>query len=186
MSLRHAILGIIEFQPVHGYEIRRVLQEGISSFWPVNLAGIYPGLRRLEEEGLVTHRMEATHEGRPDRKVFEITESGRKEMARWRDLEPEGQAGWRNPLYLKLLFAREENLPAALGWIDKTLETLRAAADATRSELHNPEAFDTFFVRFMRESGLAHAELQLELLQELRAKIAAYLESEAGATASSR
>ena len=48
MSLRHAILGIVEYEPMHGYQIRQVLGEGMASFWPVNLAAIYPALRKLE------------------------------------------------------------------------------------------------------------------------------------------
>ena len=42
MSLRHAILGVLEYQPLHGYALKCVLEQGISYFWPVNLAAIYP------------------------------------------------------------------------------------------------------------------------------------------------
>jgi DNA-binding PadR family transcriptional regulator len=171
MSLRHAILGIVDYKPMHGYEIKRVLDEGISSFWPVNLAAIYPSLRRLEAEGLVAHRTEKSAEGRPDRKVFEITDAGRDELARWRRLPPEGTNQTRVPLFLKLLFAKPENLGDAIHWIDKELEDRRGEATGLRAELDDPRAFSTFFVRFMRESGLAHTELQIELLQELRARV---------------
>ncbi len=183
MSLRHAILGIVEFRPMHGYEIKRVLGEGISTFWPVHLAAIYPSLRRLEDEGLVAHRTEKSGEGRPDRKVYEITDAGREELARWRRLPPEGLTQSKVPLYLKLLFAKPENLGDALHWIEKEIETSRGAADLLRAELHNPQAFSTFFVRFMRESGLAHVELQLELLEDLRARIQEKLEARARAAA---
>lgn len=183
MSLRHAILGIVDFQPLHGYEIKRVLEEGISTFWPVNLAAIYPSLRRLEAEGLVAHRTEKSVEGRPDRKVYEITEAGREELARWRRLPPEGLTQSRVPLYLKLLFAKPENLGDTVHWIDKELEVGRAVSQHLRSELANPHAFSTFFVRFMRESGLAHAELQIELLEELRARIVERLHSQDAAEA---
>jgi len=178
MSLRHAILGILEIRPMHGYQVKRVLDEGISGFWPVNLAAIYPSLRRLEEEGLVAHRLEATAEGRPDRKVYELTDAGREELARWRPLMPDGNVGWKNPLYLKLLFARSENYHDALGWVEKALEEHRAAVDQIRTELANPDLHPTFFVRFMRESGLAHNELQVEMLSELRERLIRELASE--------
>jgi len=177
MSLRHAILGIVEFAPMHGYQIKGVLEEGISAFWPVKLAAIYPSLHRLEEEGLVTHCTQVTGDGRPSRKVYEITDSGREELARWRHLPPEDGDRTRVPLYLKLFFAKAENLPDALEWIDKALELARGRAEGLRGELENPKAFSTFFVRFMRESGLAHTELQIELLQELRARVAQKVEA---------
>ncbi len=176
MSLRHAILGIVDYAPTHGYQIKRVLEEGISSFWPVNLAAIYPSLRKLEEDGLVAHRRERSADGRPDRKVFEITDAGREELARWRTLPPEGHTQSKVPLFLKLFFAKPENLGDAIGWIDKEIELSRGQAASLRSDLANPEAFSTFFVRFMRESGLAHAELQVELLQELRGQLQAAME----------
>jgi PadR family transcriptional regulator, regulatory protein AphA len=177
VSLRHAILGIVEFRPMHGYEIKRVLGEGISTFWPVHLAAIYPSLRRLEHEGLVAHRTEKSAEGRPDRKIFELTDAGREELARWRRLPPEGATQSKVPLYLKLLFAKPENLGDALHWIDKELETSRGTASQLRAELHDPQAYSTFFVRFMRESGLAHVELQIELLEDLRSRIQERLEA---------
>lgn len=185
MSLRHAILGIVDWQPMHGYEIKRVLEEGVSTFWPVNLGAIYPSLRRLEAEGLVRHRREASPDGRPDRKVYEVTEAGREELARWRRLPPEGPPQTRVPLYLKLLFARPENLPEVVQWIDKELETARARADALRSALHepfaDPDALPFFFVQFMRESGLGHTELGIEFLEDLRARVLRRLEAgEAG------
>ncbi len=175
-SLRHAILGIDEFQPVHGYEIRRILQEGISSFWPVNLAGIYPSLRRLEEQGLVTHSYEPSADGRPDRKVFEITEAGRTEMARWRRLPPEGKPSGKVPLYLKLLFMREENLRDSLDWIDKAIEDARENADRIRQDMSDPNRLETIFTRHMRETGLAYAEISIEKLVELRERVVRHAE----------
>ncbi len=178
MSLRHAILGIVEFQPIHGYEIRRVLQEGMSSFWPVNLAGIYPSLAKLEEDGLVTHRVEPSEAGRPARKVFEITPAGREEMSRWRHLPPEGQESFKSPLFLKLLFTRQENQRDSVDWINKEIEAGRARSERMRAEIEKPD-LDTVFTDFMRKLGLAHTETKVELLEELRDKVLAQIDSRA-------
>ena len=171
MSLRHAILGILDYREMHGYQLKRVLDEGISTFWPVNLAAIYPSLRKLEEDGLVAWRREATEQGRPDRKVYTITDAGREELAQWRQLPPDGGPSLRNPLYLKLLFAHEKDFPEAITWVDKQVDRTRANLDQLRADLANPKAFSTFFVKFLRESGVQHLELQVELLQELRARM---------------
>lgn len=171
MSLRHAILGILDYRPMHGYALKRVLEEGIATFWPVNLAAIYPSLRKLEDDGLVSHRSVAGADGRPNRKVYEVTEAGRQELARWRPLPPEGDPVLRSPLYLKLLFAQPEDLPAVRDWVDKAMQDATATANGLRADLANPNLFSTFFVRFMRESGIAHAELQAELLADLRDRL---------------
>lgn len=171
MSLRHAILGILDYRPLHGYELKRVLEKGISSFWPVNLGAIYPNLHALETEGLVGHHTESTAEGRPDRKVYTITETGREELARWRRLPPEGYTRTRSPLLLKLLFARRENLDDVLEWIDAEVQFAHAAVAFLEAQLANPQAFSTFFVKFLRESGVAHLKLHGERLQELQDRI---------------
>jgi len=176
MSLRHAILGIVEFQPIHGYELRRVLQEGMSAFWPVNLAGIYPSLAKLEEDGLVTHRVEESEAGRPSRKVFEITPAGREEMSRWRHLPPEGQESFKSPLFLKLLFTRQENQRDSVDWINKEIEDGRARVERMRSQMEKPD-LDTVFTNFMRKLGLANTETKIELLEELRDKVLTEIES---------
>lgn len=169
MSLRHAILGILNHREMHGYQIKCVLEQGISTFWPVKLAAIYPGLRRLEEEGLVAWRREAGADGRPDRKVYAITKGGQEELARWRRLPPEGVPSVRNPLYLKLLFATEADLPEALSWVDDEIRGVEERLEHLRAEL--PRAFSTFIVKFMRESGVAHLELQRALLEDLRGRL---------------
>lgn len=171
MSLRHAILGILDYSDMHGYQLKRVLEEGISSFWPVNLAAIYPSLHRLEEEGLVSFHREPSGEGRPDRKVYTITAEGREELVRWRRLPPDSTVSVRNPLYLKLLFAHDEDFPEAMPWVEKQMEGARATLDQLRADLANPKAFSTFFVKFLRETGVAHLELQIELHEELLARM---------------
>jgi DNA-binding PadR family transcriptional regulator len=176
MSLRHAILGILDYAPMHGYQLKSVLELGISTFWPVNLAAIYPSLHQLDRDGLVSQQEEASPEGRPPRKVYTITEAGRSELAQWRRLPPEGPTRVRSPLYLKLLFAQEENVEDTLAWIDGEIRTSNDAAALLRAQLDNPQAFSTFFVNFMRESGVAHLELQIRRLEELRERIAKGLE----------
>jgi DNA-binding PadR family transcriptional regulator len=176
MSLRHAILGILEYQPMHGYSLKRVLAEGVSTFWPVNLPAIYPSLRKLEEEGLVAHQVEATVDGRPDRKVFTITDEGRDELARWRRLPPDGPVSVRSPLFLKLLFAKGENLRDSVDWLDKAIEEVRTLLGQAH-ETSSSGAFDSIlFLQFIRESGIAHLELSLEMLQDLRMRVAAIVE----------
>jgi DNA-binding PadR family transcriptional regulator len=134
MSLRHAILGVLEFRPLHGYALKSVMEKGIAYVWPVNLPAIYPCLRRLEEEGLVTHHTEATLPGRPDRKVFSVTPLGREELAEWRRLPPEkGLPTAKNPLFLKLLFAKRENVQDIRVWANEALdEALQEAARLRR------------------------------------------------------
>lgn len=51
--LELAILGLLQEQPRHGYELKQVLRETLGSFWGVSFGSLYPALRRLERSGAI-------------------------------------------------------------------------------------------------------------------------------------
>jgi PadR family transcriptional regulator, regulatory protein AphA len=80
MNVRTLILAILYHQDASGYEIKKMSSEGrFSYFVDISFGSIYPALTRLEAEGLVSCR-EETQSGKPDRKVYSISEAGRREF----------------------------------------------------------------------------------------------------------
>jgi DNA-binding PadR family transcriptional regulator len=77
MNVRTLCLGILWLGEATGYEIRKQASEGcFSHFIVASYGSIYPALNKLTQEGLVTWRAE-THEGKPARKVYALTDAGR-------------------------------------------------------------------------------------------------------------
>jgi PadR family transcriptional regulator, regulatory protein AphA len=82
MSLDHAILGFLNYQPFSGYDLKKIFDTTVRHFWPADQSQIYRTLGRLAEQGCI--RMEKIEQtSRPDRKVYHITEAGRRELAQW-------------------------------------------------------------------------------------------------------
>ena len=78
MNVSSICLAILFCGDRTGYDIRKISTEGSYSFFvEASYGSIYPALNRLEHEGLVTCRHEA-QDGKPARKVYSITDSGRK------------------------------------------------------------------------------------------------------------
>lgn len=102
MSLKHALLGLLSYQPMTGYELKQFFDSSVQHFWNAELSQIYPTLKALEEGGLVDRHMEV-QENRPNRKVYEITTSGRDELARW-VRTPQPPADLRDPFMIKVFF----------------------------------------------------------------------------------
>jgi DNA-binding PadR family transcriptional regulator len=73
--LRLYLLKLLEESPRHGYEVIRLLEDRFMGLYAPSPGTIYPRLQRLEAEGLVTQ----TKEG--GRKVYQITDAGRAELA---------------------------------------------------------------------------------------------------------
>jgi PadR family transcriptional regulator AphA len=82
MSLDHAILGFLNYQPFSGYDLKKMFDNTVQHFWPADQSQIYRTLARLTEQGYIgMEKVEQT--SRPDRKVYHITEEGRRELAGW-------------------------------------------------------------------------------------------------------
>ncbi|MDY6876520.1 MAG: PadR family transcriptional regulator [Chloroflexota bacterium] len=84
VSIRHLILGLLTQQPMSGYDIKRSLK---SLSWLIDspsFGSIYPALRALWEDGLVTVEV-GPRQGKPPRKIYTITEAGRLALREWMD-----------------------------------------------------------------------------------------------------
>lgn len=80
MNTRTFCLAILSFGDTTGYEIRKSSIEGRHSYFvDASYGAIYPALTKLESDGCVTSRQE-TQPGKPARKVYTITDRGRREL----------------------------------------------------------------------------------------------------------
>ncbi|OHV35671.1 MULTISPECIES: PadR family transcriptional regulator [Pseudofrankia] len=79
------MLALLDRGPAHGYELKRAHDELFGDVAPpINVGQIYVTLTRLERDGSVAHHVEKGSDG-PDRKVYELTEIGRKALRGWLD-----------------------------------------------------------------------------------------------------
>jgi DNA-binding PadR family transcriptional regulator len=85
-----------------GYDIRQILPESIGHFWSESYGQIYPALKALAAERLVTKKVER-RKGKPDRNVYSLTEAGRRRLAAWLEI-PIAPEVPRNEMLLKLFF----------------------------------------------------------------------------------
>ena len=82
MALPHAILVSLSEQTGSGYELAHRFDRSIGHFWAATHQQIYRTLRSMEDDGLV-HVEVVAQTGRPDKKVYGVTDCGRTELARW-------------------------------------------------------------------------------------------------------
>ena len=79
MSVKQALLALLEQGPMYGYQLRVEFENRTGSTWPLNVGQVYTTLNRLERDGLVEG------EGVDDEGhvVYRITDTGRSEVATW-------------------------------------------------------------------------------------------------------
>jgi PadR family transcriptional regulator AphA len=82
MSLEYAILGFLNYTSLSGYDLKKVFDMSVQHFWPADQSQIYRTLAQLTKQGWAEMEMIKQTE-RPNRKVYHITDIGRRELIRW-------------------------------------------------------------------------------------------------------
>ncbi len=82
MTLPHAILVSLCEQSGSGYELTRRFDRSIGYFWSATHQQIYRTLRTMEADGWVSATV-VLQQGRPDKKVYTVSDAGRSELTRW-------------------------------------------------------------------------------------------------------
>lgn len=79
MSVKQALLALLETGPMYGYQLRTEFEQRTGSTWPLNVGQVYTTLARLERDGLVSSDG-ADDEGHVR---YQVTAAGRDEVAGW-------------------------------------------------------------------------------------------------------
>lgn len=80
----YLVIGILLRKPRSGYDIVKVL----ATFRPAKSSQIYPILAKLEKNGYVDCQ-HVNQDGRPNKKIYSVTPSGKTELESWLDTSPE-------------------------------------------------------------------------------------------------
>jgi DNA-binding PadR family transcriptional regulator len=162
-----------------GYDIKQVADRTVNHFWREGWGQIYPTLKKLETEGLVT-RTTSKGNGRPDRHVYALTDQGRERLRDWLETPPLS-AQPRNELLLKTFFAREMPLSVLSEHIERyrnEQEALLAKYDAIAARIEQEAAGDPEmpfwrmtlnYGRHQRTAAIAWCDETLEELKTMGA-----------------
>jgi DNA-binding PadR family transcriptional regulator len=135
MSLDAAILGFLGEKPRSGYDLKtRCFDSGVRELWSADQAQIYRTLDRLQSAKLVSvSRKRQT--GRPDRKVYALTELGRQTLSAWIEsalpLAPP-----RDPFLLQLYFSADSGDESVVGRLQARRSLHARRLEALRSDAH--------------------------------------------------
>ncbi|MDO4533198.1 MAG: PadR family transcriptional regulator [Coriobacteriia bacterium] len=169
-----------------GYQLRAFIEESTAYLYRAHLSQIYPALKRLHDDGLVTcYVQERT--GKPDLKLYQITEEGIAVAEEWLTSAPEfdstRESASRQLMRLVLMGHLEPE--QIIAYVDDCIEVLsEAAAQHRENNLLSEVSFladldsDTrnrYELIWKHESGLIQEkyDLQLEHLRQLRAELEA-------------
>jgi DNA-binding PadR family transcriptional regulator len=162
MNTRILCLGILSFGDASGYEIKKSVEDGMfNHFIEASYGSIYPALTRLTEEGLLDCHEEA-QTGRPDKKVYTLTDAGRRELAKAISAPPRDAVFKSEFLFVMLLGNLVPREHLARIYLER-LAHVRAEYEMIRECAQGCEDPGT---RFATGYGLAMFEAKIRYLEE--------------------
>jgi DNA-binding PadR family transcriptional regulator len=166
---RFVLLGLIANRARSGYDLKRAVESSIGHFWHESYGQIYPHLGSLEEDGLATVER-IIEEGRPQRKLYRITEVGLDVLKEWLK-EPVQVSRPRNELLLKLFFGKRMTTETSISHLEKfmaDLEAKRALLELIRGEMDESlhSRADAKYWMMSLRFGILECEAQIQWSRE--------------------
>lgn len=169
MRSEDVLLGILSESPSTGYEIKQKFETVFSNFYNASFGSIYPILHKLEQQEKI--EVSVVHqEGKPDKKVYTITENGLKSFYYYLQTEIEPRKNkW--DFMVRMYFA--DNLPIQKQKEIIDVELMRQE-DSLEELLELQKLLEKRMSRFQKfslETGLKQKEVLIEELRQLKKEI---------------
>jgi DNA-binding PadR family transcriptional regulator len=165
MSVPVALLGLLERQPSHGYDLKRDYDAFFGRGKPLPFGQVYATLARLSRDGKVSLGEVEPGAG-PDRKLYEITDRGRQEVDLWLTEPVEPEPHLQTVLFVKVVLALMLDRPA-----DQYLDTQRAAHLQRMRQLTEIKRSGGPVDALLADHGLFHLEADLRWIDLTAARL---------------
>ena len=166
---RYAVLGILSMQPSSGYEIKKIMEQSTDHFWREGDSSIYPILKQLLEEGMVTCEVGNAESDKP-KKIYALTKDGQGELQDWLIEEPLFYPN-RNELLLKVFFGKNIDPKITITHIENFRRRVKTILDKYRAAAKNMTDKD-LYPSLTLNAGIIYSEASIKWCDEALAVLA--------------
>ena len=167
MSVPLTLLGLLEREPSHGYDLKRDYDNYFGRGKPLPYGQVYATLGRLARDGKVV-AAEAEPGAGPDRKRYVITDQGVTELETWLNQPVEAEPHLQTVLFVKVVLALMSGRSA-----EHYLDTQRAAHMRRMRELTDLKRTGNLVDALLADHGLFHLEADLRWIDLTAARLSA-------------
>ena len=165
MTVPLTLLGLLEREPSHGYDLKRDYDTFFGRGKPLPYGQVYSTLSRLARDGKVVVGDVAPGAG-PDRKRYVITDVGATEVEHWLTEPVEPEPHLQTLLFTKVVLALMLDRPA-----EEYLDTQRAAHLRRMRELTEIKRGGELVDVMLADHGLYHLEADLRWIETTGARL---------------
>jgi DNA-binding PadR family transcriptional regulator len=167
MTVPLTLLGLLEREPSHGYDLKRDYDVFFGRGKPLPFGQLYATLGRLARDGKVAAGDPEPGAG-PERKRYVITEQGVTEVEAWLTEPVEPEPHLQTVLFAKVVLALMTGRPAEI-----YLDTQRAAHLQRMRELTELKRTSGLVDALLADYGLFHLEADLRWMDLTAARLRA-------------
>lgn len=129
MSLKHGLLGLLNYGQMTGYELNKAFKESLNLFWQAQTSQIYRELNAMENMGWLTSEI-ILQTDKPNKRLYSITEKGQKEFQLWLEKEDIDKEFYiKSTFLMKLFFSGERS-------VEENIKTLIQYKSNCQKALH--------------------------------------------------
>ncbi len=166
MSVSTTLLGLLEPDPSHGYELKHEYDTLFGAGGkPLSFGQVYGTLARLERDGHIAIQGAEPGEG-PERKRYVITPTGVAQLEHWLCAPERPEPHLQTVLFVKVVLALLSDRPAA-----DYLDAQRAAHMRRMRELTAVRKTGTVSAALLADYGLFHLEADLRWMELTAARL---------------
>jgi DNA-binding PadR family transcriptional regulator len=167
MSVPLALLGLLEREPSHGYDLKRDYDAFFGRGKPLPFGQVYATLGRLARDGKVIAAETEPGAG-PDRRRYIITPDGVSELETWLAEPVAPEPHLQTVLFIKVVLALISARSA-----EQYLDTQRAAHLNRMRELTELRRHGTLVDALLADHGLFHLEADLRWIDLTASRLTA-------------
>jgi len=143
-----AILGLLSWKPMSGYDIKKLVEMSLSHFWSESYGSLFPTLNALVSDGLATKRLDPSS-GARRRQVYTVTPRGKRAYQEWMH-EPADPVQMRNELQLKFFLTSR-------GSIDDSIRLLQEYRTQQKERYAEFKSFESILAEAVRTDVMPDA-----------------------------
>lgn len=174
MNTKEMVLAVLMRGPATGYDIKKEFEFVLSPFLDVSASGVYPALNDLAKEELVIYK-KVEQEGRPNKKVYEVTQAGREKFLDVVTNSIELRHSFHSEVFFILTVAQHlppERVDQILDqWIKFSIDRL----DAVESMIEEAEEQSRIGLRFVLGMSRVSMDAIMDYAKKERGKLSAAL-----------
>lgn len=152
-----------------GYDIKIVFEDVFTHFFDGSFGMIYPTLRQLEKEGKIKKEV-VMQEGKPNKKMYFITDEGREEFYQYMKTDVEKDV-LRSDFLMRMYFGDYSDTNTMKKWIEEEIERKETYIADLRLKYEKWKAGITFAEEISLDVGIASYTAQVETLKEKLAQL---------------